>query len=93
MVVTNQAKTGLDLYEIEIKLRHNNDRKIMAAVKHYGRIKEEIYTWGEDQYHRERREKLILRVVVNREKLPYLKMRLGKIDPHNVTYRKIMALV
>ena len=40
----------IDLYEVELQLHHNNDRKLITRLQKYGEIKEESYMRRERRY-------------------------------------------
>jgi hypothetical protein len=86
----------IDLYEVEVHIFFQDEKRVLTLVHDYGEIKEERYVWGKDQYNRPRREKLYLSVVIPRDRVADFKMRVTKLDQatrSRISYRKVSTLV
>ena len=86
----------IDMYEVELMLYRNNDRKVLTVLQEYGEIREERYIWGRDSRNRPRRESLRVVLILPRSRVSVFKMRLSKLsqnDDEKLSYRLVSNLV
>ena len=90
------SQLRIDLYEVEMEIYFKETATILNRVQKHGSIKEERYIWGRDGKNRPTRKKLIISIVIPRNKVPVFKMRMTKLDQSlksTITYRKVSTLV
>jgi len=96
LIKGRSSQVRIDLYEVEVDIYFKESATVLNRVQKYGVIKEERYIWGRDGKNRPSRRKLILSIVISREKVPVFKMRITKLDQSlksTIKYRKISTLV
>lgn len=93
---THQTQFRIDLYEVEVDMYFQDEKKIINRVQKHGEIKEERYIWGRDGFNRPRREKLIISLVLQREKTREFKIAITQLDnslASKIKYRLVSNLV
>jgi hypothetical protein len=86
----------VDLYEAEVDIFFQDEKKVINRVQKHGEVKEERYIWGRDGFNRPRREKLILSLVLPSKKSREFKIAITQLDnslSSKVEYRLISNLV
>ena len=93
---SKSSQLRIDLYEVDVDIYFKESATVLNRIQKHGSIKEERYIWGRDGKNRPTRKKLIISLVIPRDKVPVFKMRMTKLNQSlksAITYRKISTLV